>query len=139
MKVSTEWVAFLDSDDEFLPNHLEVLHTAAQEHEADYVFSWFETVPPGRDPFPQHFGKLWDNNLPRHTTITTLVRTSIAQQVGFLKYGKPGEMICSNEDWFFTLGCLEAGAKFYHVPERTWRWYHHGKNSSGMPTKGDAR
>src|SRR5581483_8159253 len=39
--VATDWTAFLDDDDRFLPEHLQVLADAAQESRADYVFSYF--------------------------------------------------------------------------------------------------
>lgn len=138
MRVDTEWVAFLDSDDQFKKNHLEVLIKGAEETGADYLYSWYEAVGFNSDPLP-HFGKVFDPENPTHTTITTLVRTELAQSVGFQTYFKPGEQPASDEDWQFTLKCLEAGAKIVHVPQRTWLFNHHGGNTSGMSTKGDAR
>ena len=41
---TTPWVAFLDSDDWFAPNHLQLLSEHAQETGADYVYSWFWVV-----------------------------------------------------------------------------------------------
>lgn len=137
MKATTEWVAFLDSDDQLLPDHLKTLIEAAEEHQADYVYSWFHTWN-CVDPFPQWFGQPWDNDNPHATTITTLVRTEIAQQVGFLDYAKGPNVPVSDEDHRFTLGCMRAGAKIVHVPERTWIWNHHGDNTAGLPNRGDA-
>lgn len=137
-KVTTEWVAFLDDDDEFKPGHLEALLYAADAHQADYVYSWYEIVG-GRDPMPQFFGLPWDNSQPHQTTITTLVRTELAQQVGFqhapMEDPNGGGITVGGEDYRFTLGCLEAGAVIYHLPVRTWKWYHHGKNTSGLPSR----
>lgn len=130
--VRTPWVAFLDDDDEFKPNHLGVLLRAAKVHEADYVFSWFDTVPIGRDPFPKHAQRAWDNARPFQTTITVLVRTELAQSVGFHNRGSTRGY--GNEDWHFTLGCMKAGGKIHHeIGPKTWRWHHHGKNLSGLP------
>ncbi len=141
MLVDTPWVAFLDSDDEMDPIHLERLLTAAQEQDADYVYPWFR-VRGGQDPFPQFFGKPWDNAQPHQTTVTTLVRTELAQAVGFA-HPDDGERFPdgnrAGEDWHFTLGCMREGAKIWHHPEVTWTWHHHGANSSGMPGIGDAR
>lgn len=145
MMVDTPWVAFLDSDDEMDPEHLTKLLGTAKESGADYVYSWFRIRGGGSDPFPQFFGKPWDNDKPHHTTITTLVRTELAQSVGFMKAGMEEEALrdrgrmASDEDWQFTLGCWEAGAVIVHHPERTWTWYHHGANTSGLPGRGDAR
>lgn len=137
MKVTTPWVAFLDSDDYFYPCHLEILAHFAEADQADYVFSHPVTWG-GYNPFERDFGKPWDNDNPRHTTITTMVRTELAQSVGFLNYNKPRGYGVSNEDWLFTMGCLNAGAKIVHAPQKTWLWNMHGRNSGGVPGQGDA-
>lgn len=134
--VRTPWVAFLDDDDEWLPQHVEKLLRLAKEEDADYVWGWFNVIG-GTDPFPGHFGKQWDPEDPHQTTITTLVRTELAQQVGFLKSyaGATPDGNRSGEDWSFTNGCSEAGAKMVHLPERTWNWHHTGHNTSGLPSR----
>lgn len=138
--VDTEWTAFLDSDDELDPDHVEQLLACAHDTGADYVYPWFR-VHGGSDPFPQFYGQPWDDDHPHQTTITILVRTGLAQHIGFHQppsgstiHGQRG-----GEDWHFTLGCLNAGAHIVHHPARTWTWHHHGKNTSGEPTRGDAR
>lgn len=129
-QVTTEWTAFLDSDDEMDPTHLEQLLRCAEETGADYVYPWFR-VRGGSDPFPMFFGKPWDDAHPHSTTITILVRTGLAKLVGFPNV--PGE------DFAFTKGCIREGAHIVHHPARTWTWVHHGRNSSGRPDRGDAR
>lgn len=127
--VDTEWTAFLDSDDEMDPDHVEQLLACAADTGADYVYPWFRVVG-GSDPFPMFFGKPWDDAHPHSTTITILVRTELAQQVGFRGVG---------EDFAFTKGCIVAGAKIVHLPVRSWTWWHHSRNTSGLPNRGDAR
>jgi glycosyltransferase involved in cell wall biosynthesis len=128
---TTEWVAFLDSDDEMDPDHIEQMLACAADTGADYVYPWFRVVG-GSDPFPMFFGKPWDDAAPHCTTITILVRTELVREIGF--HG------LYNEDWNFTLGCVAAGAKIVHLPRRSWTWHHHGSgNTSGMPDRGDAR
>lgn len=152
--VGEDWVAFLDSDDEMMPCHLEVLARAAVEQDADYVYSWFRIKDqagrerPLLDPFSGVFGRPFDPEHPVQTTVTVLVRTELAKAVGFLEFEPemPGDkrMVptptghVAGEDWRFTLGCIAAGAKIVHVPEITWWWHHHGMNSSGQPGQGDA-
>lgn len=137
--VDTQWVAFLDDDDEFMPPHLETLWNAAQAYQADYVYSWFETIPQGCDPFPiGHYLQPWSNTEPRQTTITTMVRTELAKQVGFAKFEESGELVDGQrwgEDWAFTLGCMDAGAKIHHVVAKTWYWNHTSGNTSGRPDR----
>lgn len=127
----SEWVAFCDSDDFWDPNHLELLYGCAVEQQADYVFSYWH----GPDVLG-HFGKVFDPADPVETTITVLVRAELAKQVGF--QALPERLHNTGEDRFFTLGCIAAGAKIVHLPVRSWTWSHHGRNSSGLPTKGDA-
>jgi hypothetical protein len=147
MRVRTPWVAFLDDDDLMQPDHLEKLLRHALDTGADYVFSWFWTSPSRRvplgateaepdlcDPFPvTHFTDPWDPAAPRQTTVTTLVRTELAREVGFAQ-PEEGEMVKgqrAGEDWVFTLRCNELG-KISHLPERTWRWRHWGFGRVGQ-------
>lgn len=140
--VGTEWTAFLDDDDRMQPEHLRILMAAAEESGADYVYSYYTvagpdgTLMPHVDPL-RHFGRPFDPERPHQTTITVLVRTELARQVGF-KNPAEGALIDGQrygEDFLFTVGCAQAGAKFLHVPQKTWIWSHHGTNSSGLPDR----
>lgn len=125
------WVAFLDDDDLFHEDHLEKLLKHAEETSADFVYSWF--VPEGfQDPFPRsHYTDEFDPANPIETTITTLVRTELAQQVGFHRIPERGDAN-SGEDYNFVLGCVAAGAKISHLVDRTWTYRNHGFNTSGL-------
>jgi glycosyltransferase involved in cell wall biosynthesis len=48
-RVRTAWIAFLDDDDEFKPNHIKVLVRGANKSHADLIFTYAEFVG-GRDP-----------------------------------------------------------------------------------------
>jgi glycosyltransferase involved in cell wall biosynthesis len=149
----TEWVAFLDSDDLFMEKHLERMLRYALETEADFVYSWFKLLQDfgggqrrvlEEDPIfpPTHYLNPWDPENPIETTITTFVRTELAQAVGFQQLDR-GE-INSGEDRYFTLGCQAAGGKIVHLRRKTWLWRHMIRpdgtlsNTAGLPTKGDA-
>lgn len=141
--VKTEWIAWIDSDDEWLPEHLEKLYRVAVETDSVYVFSYFH----GADPFTDggkapdgHLGRPFNVCDPHHTTMAILERTDIALEAGF-DDSQPGPF--SNEDWghisrFCKIAC-ERGLKVTHLPERTWIWRQQGQNSSGQPNQGDAR
>lgn len=132
-KVNTEWTAFLDDDDEFKLEHLEKLLSHAINTQADYVYSWFDVVG-GIDPFPPgHYEKPYDPVQPVATTITVLVRTEIAQAVGFNDDNRHETQ--GGEDWAFQMGCQNAGAKISHLVDRTWLWHHDSMNTSGLPSR----
>lgn len=139
-------VAFLDSDDEFLPTHLADL-SAVMDADPDCImaYSWFEPVGSG-DPFATsgHFGKPFNPATPHHTTVTTMVDRSTALEVGgFPTAGEGGTDHCLNDDWIFLLRMCEFavkhGKRITHLPKRTWRWHHHSGNTSGKPGRGDSR
>jgi hypothetical protein len=134
--VQTAWTAFLDDDDEFAANHLHDLLWHANETEADYVYSWFIPVS-GFDPFPaHHYTNPFNPANPIQTTITILVRTELAQSVGFaLMDGDADQRGWGGEDYRFTLGCIAAGAKISHLVQRTWYWHNGGGNTSGLPSR----
>jgi hypothetical protein len=140
---TTDWVAFLDSDDMWYQQHLEHLYRHAKETKADYVYSWFELLGPGdqlygdHDPIfpPTHFSEPFDPENPIETTITILVRNDLAQEIGFQALAR-GE-VNTGEDRRFTLEAIKLGANIQHLVERTWIWHHHGGNSSGIHGKGD--
>lgn len=125
----TEWIAFLDDDDYFYSNHLEVLYDLVSSG-YDYAYSWFD----GNNPFPMHRGRQFDVKNPHHTTMTVMVRTELAKHVGFTAHHPDGWSL-PQEDWQFTLGCIEAGARFIGTGEITWHYAVHGKNTSGLPTR----
>lgn len=151
LEVDTEWVAFLDDDDEFLPEHLAVCFNTARESGADLVYPWFELWRLGRredehDPlrvfekpaFGQHFTSEHAKALDVHNFIpvTVLVRTAALRAVGGFPEINTEEWphnCC--EDWGLWRRLRDNGFSFAHCPHRTWRWYHHGQNSFGNPTR----
>lgn len=135
-KASSHWTTFIDDDDLMYPFHLQRLLDCAENSGADYVFSYFDRAK-GGDPLG-HFGKVFDPKAPHHTTITVLVRTELAKEVGFINHPDHNSQ-WSGEDWLFTLRCVDLGAKIVHHPEETWQWRRHSGNTSGIWGRGDAQ
>lgn len=134
-KATSSWVAMLDDDDLWLPFHVEHLLNCAEDTGADYVFSYFVRAQ-GGDPLG-HFGKVFNPAEPHHTTVTTLVRRELAQDVGYFDHADANS-VWSGEDWRFTVECVARGVKIVHHPEETWIYRRHGGNTSGLSTRGDA-
>lgn len=155
-RAETDYVAILDDDDEFLPNHLDLCMRAARVEKADLIYPWFEHVgwpewtkdrpDPLAVPYEgrlQHplgirFGPEQAAHLRRYAFIpvTTVMRRSMLEAVG--GYPEPGSPLwrqCNGlEDWAVELAMLDAHAKFVHVPYRTWR-LHHGTGYGGKAWK----
>jgi glycosyltransferase involved in cell wall biosynthesis len=154
--IATDWVAFLDDDDEFLPQHLEHLLQTAEETGADLVYPWYQGINMGIFHIPDELGNLriplgipfrqvhadmilaGNNFIPT----TVLVRTQLAQEVGgFAVSGARGPHDNiegdTGDDRALWQRLLNAGAKFVHHPEITWEWCGHdgvsGAHTSGMP------
>lgn len=135
--IDTDWVAFLDDDDEMLPQHLDVLTRAALRHGAQVVYSGCRVLDASLRDIPVReewgrFGLPFDADLLRQRSylpVTSLVRTDLARLAGF---GPPDTHPDSvYDDWGFYVRLLDLGANFVHVPQVTWVWHHHGANTQG--------
>lgn len=132
--VQTEWVAFLDDDDEMSPNHLLVL--LQNSDDADVVYTGCTVLDPMGVEIPLQeewgrFGKPFDPVLLREKSyipVTCLARTSLLHE-----YAEPFGVSAGSDydDWIMYLKLLTLGARFKHVPVKTWTWWHHGTNTSG--------
>lgn len=143
-QVDTPFVAFLDDDDEFKPGHLAKCLGHMIGTGSDIVYPWFDINKGGKirndlDPlalngkpaFGQTFSPeaLSQNNF---IPITVLARTDLLREVGgFPLPGSPEWPHQDCEDWGMWLRLREIEARFSHLPERTWTWHWHGKNTSG--------
>lgn len=118
--VNTEWVAFLDDDDEFKPNHLRACARHAVLTGADLVYPWWD----GPDDIGM-YGLPFDAALLRrrnYIPVTVLARTALVRAAGgFVDH--PDENGDPCEDWGLWLKLLDAGARFSHLPQRTWIWH----------------
>lgn len=142
--VHTPWVAFLDDDDTFLPHHLEVLAKAAEETNADVIYGLPRVIGPNGNQLERHWQwggpPVFDPELLRqhsYITVSSLVRTEWAQGCGGFRF-EPASNGAAYDDHGFYLNLLESGANFHHIHQETFIWNHHGMNTSGKPTQGDA-
>lgn len=146
-QVTTKYVALLDDDDYFYPDHLETLYQAALDTDADIVYSWFD-VEGGTDPFPQNFGKPWNPDEPVQITVTVLAKTDVIRKAGGysntssltpeeLEIYAQGNTI--GEDFRMIANANAQGAKIVHVAKKTWAYVHWqdatGGNTSGRPDR----
>jgi glycosyltransferase involved in cell wall biosynthesis len=140
--VHTPWIAWLDDDDELLPDHLQVCLDAARATSADLVYPGMEIV--GRDdplavsvggkwinPFGVTFGQEQEMHLRNEGNfipVTYVVRTELVRRAG----GFPHPTQRVPEDHGLLIRLLDIGARFHHVPVRTWRYHVHDANTGGV-------
>jgi hypothetical protein len=156
-KADTPWLAFLDDDDQFLPDHLETLahHVVDWLPRTDPSIGWSPDVvysiphcpglPGDRDPHGRYGVPFDPDELRRRSYIqtTSLIRRSEFVSAGgfqlpegrVLADGSP----CPYDDWGLWLSLLDRGARFLHVPAVTFVWNHWGRGAPGLPgnTSGD--
>lgn len=153
--VDADWIAFLDDDDEFRPNHVQLCLNHAVDTGADLVYPWFNIHDsagnditqndPLRVPTDGHYaspyGVSFNDELKcelmtrnNFIPVTVLVRRELLAEVGgFPVPGTPEWPESCCEDWGLWRRLLSAGARFEHLPRRTWIWHWHGANTSGRP------
>jgi hypothetical protein len=142
--ITSDFLAVLDDDDMFKPGHLTKCIEHAQETGADVVYPWFDLIREGKNRNDWNFllidgkpafGQPFNGEALRrgnYIPVTALVRRSMFERVGgFPSPGTPEWPHTECEDWGLWLRLLDAGAKFSHLPERTWVYDQHGKNTSG--------
>lgn len=150
---TSDYVAFLDDDDELLPEHLEACLVALTVTGADLAYPWFELVgwedatADRPDPLATRrhgelvhplgvpFGPEQAQHVREHAWIpaTVVVRRELLQAVG--GYPEPNSEDYGRyqhcEDWALLNRLLDVDAKFVHVPKRTWR-LHLGRGTAGQ-------
>lgn len=109
------WLAFLDDDDMWDPDHLATVHRHVDQADVIYTLARIEGRPdwdPQQDEFdPERLRRA--NYIP---LCGALVRAELFHQVG----GFPTDL--RYEDHGLWLGLLDAGARFLCIPRRTWTY-----------------
>lgn len=140
-RVDTSWVAFLDDDDIWYPDHVDELLITAERTGADVVYPGCDVVNPalgGKIPLREEWGRFmqpFSAELLRQRSyipVTSLVRSELACTA---RFGPPAGVDTPYDDWGFYVRLLDAGAKFVHLPKITWLWHHNDKNTSGQPDR----
>jgi teichuronic acid biosynthesis glycosyltransferase TuaG len=135
-----EWIAFLDSDDIWLPQKLQVQYKTLQSVKADVVFSNGYTLFEGNlKPGIYHFEVLYGlfsgdtayKELLKQNFIPVL--SVIVNRLWIERIGLQDEDVTSgSEDWDYWLRLAKAGATFYGIEERLFIYRVH---KNGMSAK----
>lgn len=132
--VKTEWVAFLDSDDELYPNHLKLLARFVYLSKVDVAYPGYDCT--GEDEVNM-FGVPFAPAKLRTTNfipVTVLARTEAVRDAGgFQEHPDVNGDPC--EDWGLWLAMLDNGAKFGHLAAKTWLWHNDAETTRGRPDR----
>lgn len=148
----TKYIAFLDDDDYLFPEHISHLYELAEKEEADLVYPWADFLG-HRDPlavkdeygsyvnpFGRPFGEIEKNyilNEANFIPVTVLARADISRHVGgFPQLNSEVWPRPTCEDWGYHVQMLKAGAKYVHLPERTWAYVLWQKSDTGTGNLG---
>jgi len=133
-------IAYLDDDNRFLPNHLEVLYKVLNKENADVVYGdriYKSTVPnekramnkPGKDFDAELLkkGNYIDTSDIMHT-MSSLI------DVGYwdIRWER-------KPDWALMLAFSKVGKRIIHVPEVITEYHWHNANLSATPIKSQKR
>lgn len=135
-KVETEFVLWLDDDDQLMPHAVQLLVEAQQATGADVVSgaAWIpqlaghaeptKPTPPGWVPAEvvQERSRL---------TVTALMRTELVRAVGGFERRRCPATDMELDDYGLYWKLAEAGATFWRIPETVFVWNVHGANTSG--------
>lgn len=132
--VGSEWIGFLDDDDELYAHHVETLLGLAEDTGAGMVWGWFD-VSGGHDPLAEYRGRPFDPDDPHTVPITYLVRTDVARQAAAEMGGFLDDIESTGawdvQDKAFFVACARIGGTA-NIDRPTWKWHHHGFNTSGL-------
>lgn len=142
-RVESDLVAWLDDDDQLLPNHVARLSRVLEKAAGIDLVYPIPKVVGGRDPtavavngnwvppWGVPFGPEQANHLRDQGSfipITHMARTDIINSIGGFPIAGTVRWI---EDWGYLVNLLDAGAKFYHLPVTTWQWNLHDAHTGG--------
>lgn len=140
--LSTDWVAFIDDDDEMMTHHLKACLEHAAESGADMVFPWFEIWKYGEPTKDDPLGArgVADADIPaklersNFIPVTVVIKRELLQEVGGFPIPLTPEWPMRDcEDWGCWKRVVQAGGKISHLDQVTWRWHHWGYGKKGTP------
>jgi glycosyltransferase involved in cell wall biosynthesis len=112
----SEWLAFLDADDRWLPAKLERQIAYADDDAVALIHCPYVGAPAHRlTPGPVTFDRLWQKNCV--STSSVLIRRSVFESLGGFD-----ESLISAEDYNLWLRLAAAGWKIATCPDELWQY-----------------
>ena len=141
-EASGEWVAFLDSDDLWEPNHLELMVAKLREDDADIVFA---RAMKFQSETPDKLVRNWaDAYTSAEEIVRVMIRTNyilpsamMIRRAVLLEHGMFDEdpLIQHSEDLDLCLQIAESGRRFAFVNDYTCRYRQHLNSACAQKVK----
>lgn len=134
--INSDFVLWLDDDDQLMPHCVQLMIEAHLATNADIISgsAWVPQNPAHIEPISVPPGWIDPKIVMSrsHLTVTSLMRADLVKKVGGFEFREdPSGMMLDDYGLYYKLA--EAGATFYRIPDHTFIWNHHGKNTSGNP------
>lgn len=139
-RVQTEWVLWLDDDDQLMPHAVQLLVEAQQRTGADVVSgrAWVPQSETHAEPTPSLRDGWVDKLAVQATsrlTVTSLMRTEQVRAVGGFEFRRDPVSGMELDDYGLYWKLAEAGLSFWRLPDHTFIWNIWGGNTSGRPDR----
>jgi glycosyltransferase involved in cell wall biosynthesis len=139
-RVQTEWVLWLDDDDQLMPHAVQLLVEAQRRTGADVISgrAWVPQSETHAEPTPALRDGWVDKLAVQATsrlTVTSLMRTEQVRAVGAFERRTDPVSGMELDDYGLYWKLAEASLRFWRIPETTFIWNHHGANTSGLPDR----
>ncbi|NWJ45100.1 MAG: glycosyltransferase [Chloroflexi bacterium] len=128
-----KFLLMLDADDRLLPNHIEVLHSAARK--SGVAFSDYQVIDINSKVQEAHHRlRAAEVRLPNVLAYNYFpIGGSMITRDLWEKIGGLDEKLIGVEDWDWITRALLAGYKPAHVPLPLWQYRFHAQNTSRNP------
>jgi glycosyltransferase involved in cell wall biosynthesis len=116
---TSEWLCFLDADDEFAPGYMGAMRRAAEQTDGDFLLTpAVQQIRKGRPGAPSFFDRGISLEHDNWLVVGTLVRRATFERVGGF-----GEYPHGFEDWSLWHKCWRTGSEIVKVPDAVYRYY----------------
>lgn len=102
-----DWIATLDDDDEYLPNHIETLVNRALKTKSEFVYNALESI---HEKTKQK--KIIWSDPPKHSQFSMMGALYLRELYKIFKTDEQGWVARLPQDWYLCKRMLEAGVKY---------------------------
>lgn len=108
-----EWIQFLDSDDQLLPDKISKGLRLAQKHSAQIAYCRAQYVTEREDPIDRYVGRKLSGDWKDHFEFSWQTMCAIYSREALDRIGKWNEDLAISQDWEFCIRAVVSGLTIY--------------------------